>query len=230
MPAAPVIGTSKQLHRPDKKLISAVLILLIFGLVMLFSASSVAGYLRSGNSLYFLEHQLLGLLFGIPAFIFCSRTDYHFWKKYALQFFVISIGLLLLVFIPGLAASYGKAHNWINIFGLSFQPAEFVKISFLLYLAAWLEVKKDKLGEFSEGLGPFLAVLGIIGFFMLLQPDLGTFAIIAISSLIVYYAASGRMKDILLVLAMAVVGLAVIVGLKSNKSFAKEIRYGEQDT
>ena len=210
---APVRGS----HAPDKKLIWTISGLVVFGLVMLFSASSVAGYIRSGNSLYFLNHQLFGLLLGIPAFIICSRIDYHFWKKYAFQFLIISILLLLLVFIPGLGASYGKAHIWINIFGFSLQPAEFVKISFLLYLAAWLEVKKNKLSNFSEGLGPFVAVLGIIAFLMLLQPDLGTLSIIFAAAIVVYYVAGGKMKHIIIAGIIAVVGLLILVNVKSNK-------------
>ena len=128
-----LLALKKTDHAPDKKLILVSGTLIVFGLVLLFSASLVAGYLRSGNSLYFINHQLLGLLLGIPAIIICSRIDYHIWRKYALYFLLGSIVLLLLVFVPGLSANYGKAHNWINIFGFSLQPSEFVKIFFLLY-------------------------------------------------------------------------------------------------
>ncbi|MFA4942940.1 MAG: putative lipid II flippase FtsW [Patescibacteria group bacterium] len=212
-----LLALKKNYHAPDKKLILVTLALLVFGLVMLFSASLVAGYLRSGNSLYFINHQILGLLLGIPAFIICSRIDYHFWQKYAFHFLLLSIFLLLLVFIPGLSANYGKAHNWINIFGFSLQPSEFVKISFLLYLSAWLEVKQSKLDNLSHGIAPFLAILGIICFLMLLQPDLGTLSIIFATSVMVYFVAGGKWKHILVALSLAAICLVVLVNVKANK-------------
>ncbi len=212
-----LLALKKTYHAPDKKLILVSGALIIFGLVLLFSASLVAGYLRSGNSLYFINHQLLGLLLGIPAIIICSRIDYHIWRKYALYFLLGSIVLLLLVFIPGLSANYGKAHNWINVFGFSLQPSEFVKIFFLLYLAAWLEVKQNKLEDFSHGMGPFMVILGIIGFLMLLQPDLGTLSIIFASSVIVYFVAGGRWKHIIVTLLLAAICLVALVNIKSNK-------------
>jgi len=212
-----LLTPQKNYHAADHKLAMAVLALVVFGLVMLFSASLVAGYLRSGNSLYFINHQLLGLLLGVPAFMICARIDYHFWRKYALYLLLGSIVLLLLVFIPGLSANYGKAHNWINIFGFSLQPSEFVKISFLLYLAAWLEVKQHKLEEFSHGMGPFMAILSIIGFLMLMQPDLGTLSIIFATSLIVFFVAGGKWRHILVTLLLAAICLVALVSIKSNK-------------
>jgi len=128
-------------HQSDRVLIGVIFIFIIFGLIMLSSASTVVAYSLKGNSYYYFNHQLFGLFLGILAFSFFSKVDYHFWKKYAFGFLVFSIFLLLLVFIPGLSANYGKARSWINLFGFSLQPSEFVKLSFLLYLAAWLETR-----------------------------------------------------------------------------------------
>ena len=207
----------RSFHAPDKKLIWVLFILLSFGLVMLFSASSVAGYLRSGSSMYFVKRQILGLTFGLIFFFVLSRIDYHWWRKYALHFLIISILFLVLVFIPGLGQGYGKAQNWINVFGFSLQPSEFVKLFFLLYLAAWLEVKQNQLQDIYNGLGPLLVILGVIGFLMLLQPDLGTLSIIFIVSLIVYFAAGGPWKHIMAVILLSTVALCGLLMVKSNK-------------
>ena len=93
-------------------------------------------------------------------------------------------------------ASWGTSHSWIDIFGYSVQPAEFVKLSFLLYLAAWLEARKNKLEDLHKGIGPFVVILGIIAFLMVLQPDIGTLAIISAVSLIVYFVAGGKISHI----------------------------------
>ena len=204
-------------HRPDKKFILALAALMTFGLVMLFSASSVAAYLRSGNSLYFFNHQLLGLLIGLPLFIIISRIDYHIWRKYALHFLIISIFLLLLVFIPSLSLNYDRANNWINLFGFSLQPSEFVKLFFLLYLAAWLEIKKDKLADLHQGIGPFLAIFAVISFLILKQPDLGTLSIIFAISMIAFFVAGGRARHVAGIILLGIVGIFIIVSFKANK-------------
>ncbi|MFH1428084.1 MAG: putative lipid II flippase FtsW [Patescibacteria group bacterium] len=201
-------------HQPDKNLIITVGIIVIFGLVMLSSASAAVAYAKFGSSYYYFKHQLFGLGLGFLAFLFFSWVDYHRWKKYAFAFLIFSIALLLLVFIPGLSANYGKARSWINVFGFSLQPSEFVKISFLLYLAAWLESRGKKLSDISQGIGPFVVVLGVIGFLMLLQPDIGTLFIIAITSLVVYFVGGGKIKHILVIMIISSLAFAIMVYFK----------------
>jgi cell division protein FtsW len=192
-------------HEPDKKLIVALVAILLFGLVMLSSASSVVSYLSRQNSYYYFFHQSVAIILGAGACYLISRVDYHRWQRFALFFLFGSIFLLILVFVPGLRSEYGTARSWINIFGQSIQPSEFVKLAFLLYLSAWLEVKKNQLNDYSQGIVPFLIILFIIGFLMYLQPDLGTLLIIISTSIAVFFVGGGNFKHILLVGLMALV-------------------------
>jgi len=202
-------------HDPDYILVGIIGVIIIFGLIMLSSATSAISYATKHQDLYyFLKHQLVGLAIGLIAFYVFSRIDYHFWKKFAIGFLVFSIILLLLVFIPGLSATYGQARSWINVFGYSLQPSEFVKISFLLYLAAWLESRRGKLSGILEGLGPFLVVLGGVGLLMMLQPDFGTLFIITVTSLIVYYVGGGSFKHIVAILLVGMLAVMVMVRIK----------------
>lgn len=206
--------TKNSYHRADKFLIIIVGLIIIFGLVMLLSASSVVAYNSYQDSYYFFKHQLIGLSAGLLAFWFFSRFDYHRWKKMAFYLLIFSLILLLLVFIPGLAAGWGKAKSWIKVFGHSLQPAEIVKITFLIYLAAWLEARKNQLKNFSQGIGPFIIILGLVSLLMLLQPDFGTLFIIAITSLIVYFVAGGGLKHIFFILIIGLVALAIMINFK----------------
>lgn len=215
------IMASRYINQPDKKsfldlgydkgLIIAVALLIIFGLLFLSSASSVYSYNKFSDPYYFVKHQIEALIIGILAFLILSKINYHRWQKYALWFLIFSIFLLLLVFIPGLSRHYGKARSWINIFGFSLQPSEFVKLSFLIYLAAWLETKKDKLTKFSEGTRPFLIVLSIIALLMVLQPDIGTLSIIAATSLVVYFIGGGNLKYILAIIFISLFLFSIMV-------------------
>ena len=200
---------------PDKILQYTLAVVLVFGLISLSSASSVVSYDKfDGDAYRYFKRQLFGLAVGLIAYFILSKIDYHIWRKYALGFLVFSIFLLILVFIPGLSTHYGKARSWINIFGFSLQPSEFVKLSFLLYLAAWLETKKRDLSDIHEGIGPFVVVLGIIGGLMLMQPDIGTLSIISLISLIVYFVGGGKKTHIAGIILIGVAFFVLMLQFK----------------
>lgn len=199
---------------PDWPLIIVVGIIVVIGLVMLTSASGTLAYSKFSDGYYFIKHQTLALLLGLIFFGYFYKTDYHVWKKYSFHLLIFSIVLLTLVFIPGLSSSANfKARSWINVFGFSLQPSEFVKLSFLIYLAAWLESRKNNLNDLSQGMGPFLSVLGIISFLMLLQPDFGTLSIIAVTSLIAYFIAGGKKRHMAAVILIGIIALVFMVRL-----------------
>lgn len=209
-----IFNDDQSIHAPDHGLIFITFGIIIFGLISLSSASSVVGYDKFGDAYYYIKHQLFGLGIGLIAFWFLSRINYHYWRKYAFIFLIFSIVLLILVFIPGLSANYGKARSWINVFGYSLQPSEFVKLSFLLYLSAWLEIRKEQLGELARGIGSFIFILGSIALLMVLQPDIGTLSIISITSLIVYFIGGGKLKHILLILIFSILAFALMAQFK----------------
>lgn len=202
------------MRKPDYVFVGLVGALVVFGLVMLSSASSAVGYEKFGDNYWYLKHQIIfGLLPGLAAFFIFSRLDYRKWKKYALPFLVVSIGLLLLVFIPGLGADYGKAKSWINIFGMSLQPSEVVKLTFLIYLAAWLGPKRGgrEMQDTGASFIPFAVVFGMIVILMALQPDVGTLSVIAMISLIVYFAAGAPFSHLAWISGAAAVLFFILV-------------------
>ena len=181
---------------------------------MLSSASSVLGYYTKGqDSYWYVKHQLLfGFLPGAFFFYVMSRIDYRFWKRIAPLLFLFSIGLLGLVFIPGIGSTSGtNAKSWINIFGFSLQPAEIVKLTFLLYLSAWLERRREKVKDFAYGFLQFLIYLGLIATLVILQPDIGTVSIIIFTSIVVYYAAGAQISHLFLILIGAVAGFFALI-------------------
>ena len=194
----------------DRVLIGTMGVIIAFGLVMLSSATSAMSYYKYGDSYYFFKHQLFGIFVGFIAFYILAKIDYHKWEKYSFWFLILSVLLLLLVFIPGLSASYGKARSWINVFGFSLQPSELVKISFLIYLSSWVARRKKFVKDFSQGLAPFLFVLGTVAVLMIKQPDIGTLSIIAIVSMIVYFVGGGNLKHIGSIVIAGFIGVALM--------------------
>lgn len=171
------------------------MVLVVFGLVMLSSASSVLGFQRFGDSNYYLKKQVISALIGLVGFFVALRIDYRYWRKWSVPMMIGTVILLLLVFIPGLGPSLLGARRWISVGPIFIQPSEIAKLTFLIYLAAWFE-RRDHLllGHIREGFVPFLITLGLVAGLVLLQPDLGTTLIIILMSVTIYFSAGGSLK------------------------------------
>lgn len=197
----------------DRTFLFLALGIMLFGLVILTSASGPMGYERFGDTYYFLKHQIYsGVIPGLVLMYVFARIPYERYRKYAFPMLILSIALLALVFIPGIGRDYGTfAHSWVSVAGFAFQPAEIVKLTFLVYLAAWMEKQNDTLKDFNNGLVPFLAILGVIALLMILQPDIGTLAVIMTMAFAVYFVAGGPLTFIIGLGAIVAAGLWVMI-------------------
>jgi cell division protein FtsW len=199
-------------RNPDYFLLAIFVILVIFGLAMLASASSDLGKTQFNNSYYYLEHQILyGLLVGlVGAFIF-YKIDYQRLKKIAFVLLLISVIFLVLVFTP-LGSMVNSTNRWLRFGPFSFQPAELMKLTFIIYLAAWLSNAKFKRAtDFQSGLLPFALVSGIIGALLILQPATSTVAILLGAGLTVYFMSGAPLKYIAIIIVSAVVIVGVVI-------------------
>lgn len=199
----------------DWKFLTVIISLLVFGLFILSSASFIVGEKKFGDPQYYLKDQLLkGVLVGIIGFIFFLKVPTATIKKYSFIFLIVSIGLLILVFFPRLGLSHSGSTRWFSFGPLTFQPGELLKLSFLIYLASWFESRQKDLQKFGSGLLPFLIVIGIVGFLLLMQPNMGTFSIIALSAVSVYFAAGGKLRHIIVTGFIGTVVFSTFIFLK----------------
>jgi cell division protein FtsW len=163
--------------------------LALFGLVMLMSASGPLGFQKFGDSFYFLKNQFLkGVVPGLFAFSILAFFDYRKLRIFALPALIGTIVLLVLVYVPGVGLHIGGSSRWVTLFGIAFQPSEFVKVTFLIYVAAWLAGRENKdLHTLDRGLFPFLLALGAVMILLVKQPNTGTTAVIMAMSLACYF-------------------------------------------
>ncbi|HNW55948.1 MAG TPA: putative peptidoglycan glycosyltransferase FtsW [bacterium] len=201
----------------DRFLLSAIIVLVVVGLFCLASSSSVVAYTRFGDTYYWLKKQLVSAFIGLAGFYVFSRIDYTKWQKWGGGFLIVSVGFLLAVFTP-LAVEQSGSRAWLNIFGFSLQPAEFVKLFLLIYLSAVMaKMLACQHAEEKKRLNTsFWVVLGIISVLVLAQPDLGTLLIIMATSMVVYLLGGGRWKTVLTLAAIGVVALTAYVFLKGG--------------
>lgn len=163
--------------------------LIVFGLIALMSATGPIAFQRTGDSLYFVKRQLLfGIFPGLILFAFFAIVEYKRWKPLAGLFLIATFILLLLVYLPGIGFEVGGSRSWAAFGPIRFQPSEFVKLTFLIYLAAWLAERKEKAHDLKEGALPFAGMLGAVVLFLILQPDTGTMAVLAGTSVMLYLA------------------------------------------
>ncbi|MDP3986338.1 MAG: putative lipid II flippase FtsW [Candidatus Veblenbacteria bacterium] len=182
---------------PDYVFIGLTAVILLLGLLFLSSATSVVGFQSYQDSYYFLKHQLVyGLLPGLVLFWFLSVWPYQRLKALAVPALIFSVVALLAVFLPGLGFAYGGARRWLDFGSFVVQPSEFVKLAFLLYLSAWLANRGEEIRDLKAGLVPFIITLGIILGLVILQPDVGTTTVIAVSSVVVFFVAGARLSHL----------------------------------
>jgi len=198
-------------------LLGAVAALLLLGIVMVSSASSVLSFQRFGEVYFYFRHQLLlGVLPGVILFLFLIKIDYHFWQRFTIPFLITTIALLVLVFIPGLSETYGRARSWIAIGGLSLQTSELAKLSFILFLAGWFSVRERQLNaDFWNGLVPFAAILAVILGLIMFQPDVGTMVVIGAIAMAMYFVAGAKWTHLI---GLGVLGLGALGVMISRSS------------
>lgn len=198
-------------RKADLVLVGLVLGLTIFGVIMVGNASVVEAYRDFGDKFYYFRLQAQWAFLGILALIAASFFDYKRLKVLAIPLIIFTLLSLVLVLIPGIGSQALGARRWLKIGNLNFQPAELVKLAFVLYLAAFLSTKKQAL--------PFLALLGVILVLIMLEPDLGTAVIVIASGMIVYFAAG---TPLLAILSLGLLGFLTGAGLIFLSPYRRE--------
>lgn len=194
-----------------KWLLAITLVLLVFGLIVLSSAGIVEGQKKFGSSYYYLNHQLLGVAVGLAAMFILSRIDYRFWKKVSILVLIGSLILLILVFIPPFGHGLKGAMRWINIGGFSFQPSEILKLSLIIYLAAWFGNRDERIKNWAYGMAPFFLVLTFVAALLAIQPDIGTLMVVTLISLAIYFFAGSNLKHMLILFAVMAGAFIVMI-------------------
>lgn len=204
----------KRGHQPDYAIIASIFLLTVFGLVMLSSASSELGKIRFNDTYYFLKRQVLyGLLPGLLLFFLASKIYYRHYQRVAIFFLIGSLILLGLLY-TSFGYTVGGAGRWLRLGPLTFQPSEIMKLTFIIYLAAWLSnPKSSREKSFFEGFVPFLIVTGLVAFLLIRQPATSTVFILLTAGLAVYFLSGARITYVALSVLLGIASLALLIFL-----------------
>ncbi len=211
-------------------------IIIFFGLLVLASVSAAFSHEKVGDTAFYLLHQIyFGFLPGVILAFIAYKIPLGFIKKYAWFFISLNLLFMLLIFFPGIGISAGGASRWLNLKFFSFQPSETLKVTFIIYLSAWLANRikdsekkflekkiKLKTGENRESakaypvLMPFLAILAVVALFLICQSDATTLGMIAIPAFIMYFSANTSLWHPIIIFLS---GLGILFALIKTESY-----------
>lgn len=198
----------------DYPFLLIVMILLVMGIIMMFSAGYAWAIAEGGTGTDYVQNQLIMAVVGLVGMFFASFFDYHWLRKpiIAYGFFAFCVVLLLLCLGGPFADPHNNSYRWIQIGRLpAFQPSELMKLAIILLFAYIISVNYSKMKYFKFGIVPFMAVLGIVAVLMMQQPHLSGTIIICAIGLIMMFVGGSKFTHLLGVAIVGVAGLAIVV-------------------
>ncbi|MDV2582550.1 stage V sporulation protein E [Alkalibacillus haloalkaliphilus] len=195
----------------DYVLLTAIAILLLIGLVMVYSSSSIWSDYKFGDSAFYLKRQALFALLGVIGIVVTLKIPYYKWLQYSVAAYVLCFLLLIAVLIPGIGMVRGGAQSWIGVGAFSIQPSEFMKIGMILLFAAVLPKIQRELRQFSKGFLPMLLLLIVPFGLIMLQPDLGTGIVFVGTGMLMLFIAGAKISHFVFLASIGLAGLVALI-------------------
>ena len=190
-----------------------VSLLIAFGFIMIYSASSIPALTKFSDANHYLKRQLFCILLGIPLIYLVSRTSYRSYKKYSGPMLIGMIVLLLLVLIPGVGAKYNNARRWFGAGGFHVQPAEFAKVVWIFFLSCALVKKQDRIKDSRASFWPFIVLCAIFSALLLKEPDFGSTFMFVVLMVVMLATAGVPCRYFILMAPFAALGVYKFVYL-----------------
>jgi cell division protein FtsW len=196
--------------KPDYVLLAAVIALVLFGILMVYSASYYAAEKNYGDSFFYAKKQILGAALGGLAMFGCARLNYRLWDKLRLPAVVVSFVLLAAVFIPGVGVENYGAKRWIDLPGFTLQASEAAKFGFIIYAAAYMSRHKERMTTFA-GMLPVLAVGAGMAALIILEPNMSITVCLLAIMMIMLFLGGARIRHFLILIAPLAALIPVLI-------------------
>lgn len=195
----------------DKILYYSTVALSLFGLLMIYSSSSIWANYKFNDSFHYLKYQGIFFIIGLVIMNVISKIDYKTYYKYSNKILLLSFILLILVLIPGIGSIRNGSRSWFGIGPFGIQPSEAAKISLIIFTSKYLSINERYVNSFFKGVMPILSIVLIFFGLIMLQPDLGTGAILLLSIISILYISGVSMKLFISGGILGVVGLVILI-------------------
>ncbi len=198
----------------DFVLVGAVLLLVGFGLVMVYSTTGIISQERLGDAMFYAKRQTLSAILGVGLMMVCMRVPLSFLRRVSPYLFGVSVFLLALPLIPGIADRAGGASRWVRFGPIRFQPAEFVKVCMVVFMAGFFARHETRIRSFADGIFKPFGLVAVVAALLLLQPDFGSSAVITVVVLCMALSVGVRLAHFGLC-SVVVGGMAAVLVLVS---------------
>ena len=192
-------------------LLIAVIILSIFGIVMIYSASSIWAEYRFHDSYKFVKMQSIFFILGLLCIFIIQKINIKSLYKYANVILFISFILLVLVLIPGIGKIRNGSRSWFGIGGFGIQPSEFAKLGLIIFTSKYLANNKKNIKNIKRGVFPILGVIGIFFLLIMLEPDFGTAMVITISLIVLIFVSGVKISFFIKVGILGLIGIVALI-------------------
>lgn len=195
----------------DKLLLLFVIIIGIFGIVMIYSASSIWAEYKFHDPLKFIKSQSIFFLIGLILCHFVSKIDAKFWLSHANKIILICFVLLVLVLIPGIGSVRNGSRSWFGVGGLGIQPSEFAKIGLIIFVSKYLSQNRKELRDIKKGVFPILLVIGVFFLLIMLEPDFGTAMVIALTLISLIFISGVKISFFVKIGLLGMAGIVLLI-------------------
>jgi cell division protein FtsW len=189
---------------PFKILLLCMFVLVMFGLVMVYSSSAIVSGSVNHDSFYFVKRQLVFIFLSGGAFVFALYIQPNLYQRYGYPIYIVMLLLLASLLIPGIGKSAGGAARWISLGVFRLQPGELFKFALIIYLAKSLAEKANHVTLFSVGIIPHILIPGIAMFLLMLEPDFGTTFMVATLTFVMLFIGGAPVTYLLLGILLAI--------------------------
>lgn len=195
----------------DYKLLIVSIIMVIFGLVMIYSASSIWAEYKFHDAFHYLKSQGLFFLLGLGLMYVVIKIDYRLYKKYANKILLLAFILLILVLIPGIGKVRNGARSWFGIGPLGIQPSEAAKLALIIFTAKYLEKNDKEIKSIWHGVFPILAVIMTFFALIMLEPDFGTGMVIVATLITIIFISGVKLGFFVKCGLLGIVGIVILI-------------------
>ena len=191
-------------------LLIIVTIMALYGIIMIYSASSVWAQYKFNDAFHFAKYQFIFFIISFLCMLIVKKIDYNLYKRHSNKILLLSLILLILVLIPGIGTLRNGSRSWFKIGPFGLQPSEIAKVSLIIFLSKYLEKNQNNLSNIKKSILPVLGIVFLFFGLIMLEPDFGTGMVIVLSLMLILFISGVKLKFFA---SLGILGILGIAGL-----------------
>ena len=192
-------------------LLIIVTIMALYGIIMIYSASSIWAQYKFNDAFHFAKYQFIFFVISFLCMLIVKKIDYNLYKKHSNKILLLSLILLILVLIPGIGTLRNGSRSWFKIGPFGLQPSEIAKVSLIIFLSKYLEKNQINLNSIKKSILPVLGIIFLFFGLIMLEPDFGTGMVIVLSLMLILFISGVKLKFFVSLGILGIIGISGLI-------------------